>query len=91
MPNRLRLAVRQSAPREFHVAKTGSDANDGLSAESAFSSIAHAAFQVRAGDTVTLHAGVYDEPIQVRATGDEGTPITFRAAPGEEVWITGSA
>ncbi len=79
-----------AGPREFHVATNGSDSNDGLSAKSPFRSIAHAALQVRAGDTVTVHAGVYDEPVRVRATGDADAPITFRAAPGEKVWITGS-
>lgn len=91
IPNsKFRTPNSPQAPREFHVATTGSDTNDGLSAGSPFRSIANAALQVRAGDTVTVHAGIYDEPIRVLATGDDDAPITFRAAPGEEVWITGS-
>ena len=78
------------APRAFHVATAGADANDGLSAEHAWRTIGHAATQVRAGDTVLIHGGTYEEHVVVEATGDEGAPITFRAAPGETVWLSGS-
>jgi hypothetical protein len=46
--------------REFHVAKTGSDNNDG-SAAAPFLTINRAAMELRAGDTVTVHAGIYRE------------------------------
>ena len=77
-------------PRTFHVALTGDDARSGLSASEAWRSIAHAAEQVRAGDTVLIHAGTYEEYVLVRATGDRDSPITFQAAPGETVWIEGT-
>ncbi|HUS81491.1 MAG TPA: right-handed parallel beta-helix repeat-containing protein, partial [Armatimonadota bacterium] len=76
--------------RTFHVALTGDDASDGLSAEKAWRTLRHAASQVRAGDTVLIHAGSYEEHVPIRATGDEQAPITFRAAPGEQVWLDGS-
>ena len=43
--------------REYHVAKTGSDTNDG-SAASPFLTISKAAMVLKTGDTVTVHAGV---------------------------------
>lgn len=85
-------------PRTFHVTLNGDDTSDGLAGPTTPTSrtsapwrtLAHAAAAVRAGDTVLVHAGTYEEFLSVRATGDAGAPITFRAAPGEEVWLTGS-
>jgi hypothetical protein len=79
-----------AAARSFHVASDGDDTHDGLSKDKAWRTLAHAAAEVRAGDSVVVHAGVYEEFFSVRATGDAQAPITFRAAPGEEVWLTGS-
>ena len=76
--------------RTFHVAPAGDDAADGLSEATAWRTLRHAAAQVLAGDTVLIHEGSYEEHVPIRATGDEGRPITFRAAPGERVWLDGS-
>lgn len=72
------------------MAVTGDDTRSGLSPEQAWRRIDHAAGKVRAGDTVLIHAGKYEEHVLVRATGDREAPITFRAAPGETVWMEGS-
>lgn len=76
--------------RTFHVAVDGDDHRDGLSAATAWRALRYAASQVRAGDTVLIHAGTYEEYVPVRATGDVQAPITFQAAPGEKVWLDGS-
>jgi parallel beta-helix repeat protein len=55
-----------------------------------FPTIAAAADAARAGDTVLIHAGVYEETVRIRSSGDAGAPITFAAAPGEIVWMDGS-
>ncbi|MBB5032117.1 right-handed parallel beta-helix repeat-containing protein [Prosthecobacter vanneervenii] len=55
-----------------------------------FKTINDAANAARAGDTVLIHAGVYEETVRVRSSGDVGAPITFAAAPGEVVWMDGS-
>ena len=55
-----------------------------------FKTIAEAADAARAGDTVLIHGGVYEETIRVRSSGDDGAPITFKAAPGETVWLDGN-
>ena len=55
-----------------------------------FKSIKEAANAARAGDTVLIHAGVYEETVRIRSSGDAGAPIIFAAAPGEVVWMDGS-
>lgn len=76
--------------KDYHVAKTGSDQNDG-SAEAPFLTINKAAMVLKAGDVVTVHEGVYREWVQPRNSGaDNYSRITYQAAPGEEVWIKGS-
>lgn len=82
--------AKDPPPRTLHVAVTGNDKNDGLSRATAWRTLRHAAASVRAGDTVLIHGGTYEEHVPLRATGDANAPITFRAAPGEQVWLDGS-
>jgi hypothetical protein len=77
--------------RVFHVSANGDDKRDGLNPATSWRTLSHAAAQARAGDTVEVHAGVYEEFVPVRGTGDVGAPLTFRAAPGEIVWLSGTA
>lgn len=75
---------------EYHVAKTGSDQNDG-SAASPFLTINKAAMILKPGDVVTVHEGVYREWVQPRNSGaDKYRRITYQAAEGEDVWIKSS-
>jgi hypothetical protein len=78
------------APATYHVATDGDDSRTGLDRMSAWKTIRHAAEKVNAGDTVLIAGGKYSERIRVRATGENGSPITFRAMPGERVDIDGS-
>jgi hypothetical protein len=55
-----------------------------------FPTIQAATDAARAGDTIVIRGGVYEETVRVRSSGDEGAPITFTAAPGEQVWMDGS-
>ncbi|WP_395746442.1 hypothetical protein [Prosthecobacter sp.] len=89
-PQTFTTAVKREAPRTFHVATNGDDQRDGLSVQNAWRTLVHAADAVRAGDTVLIHAGTYEETVTIRSSGQEGAPITFRAAPGEVVWMDGS-
>ncbi|MBE6406434.1 MAG: DUF1565 domain-containing protein [Lentisphaerae bacterium] len=73
----------------WHVAKYGNNQNDG-SAEKPFLTISQAAMMVQPGDTVIVHNGKYTESVFVAVSGTAEKPITFRAAPGEEVWIDGN-
>ena len=78
-----------SSAQTYYVATSGDDGNDGLSAGSAWRSVQHAADQVNVGDTVLIAGGDYAEQVYVRASGDEGKPITFRNQPGERVTFDG--
>jgi alpha-N-arabinofuranosidase len=77
-------------PREYHVAQTGTDSNDGT-ASAPFRSISEAARIARSGDVVTVHEGVYRERVSPARGGDsDDSRITYQAAPEEEVVIKGS-
>jgi len=74
---------------EYHVAKGGCDAAEG-SAAMPWLTIQRAADAVKPGDVVTIHAGVYREWVKPTTAGREGAPITFQAAKGEKVVVTGA-
>lgn len=76
--------------REYHVAKTGSDLNDGTK-DKPFLTINKAASLAVAGDTVTVHEGVYREWVNPKHPGlSNWRRITYQAAEGENVVIKGS-
>ena len=76
-------------PAVYYVAPNGNDGNTGLSRQQAWRMVSHAADTVNVGDTVLVAGGTYTEDVRIRATGDEGQPITFRCAPGEKVVFNG--
>jgi len=76
--------------REYHVAPSGKDAQEG-SAASPLRTIQAAAEKTQPGDRVIVHAGIYRERVDPPrgGTSDENR-IVYQAAPGEKVVITGS-
>src|SRR5262245_30318623 len=75
--------------RVLHVSPRGDDSHAG-NALSPWRTVAKAAREARAGDTVILHAGVYREPLAPEHAGSgENGRITFKAATGEEVVLDG--
>lgn len=76
--------------REIHVSKTGSDSNAGTESMPLLS-ISKAAEIANAGDIITVHAGTYREWVKpARGGNSEDQRITYRTAPGEDVFIKGS-
>ena len=74
----------------YHVAKTGSDSAPGSQAEP-FLSIGAAAQVAMPGDRVIVHEGVYREWVKPQNGGlNDVTRITYEAAKGEKVLITGA-
>lgn len=75
---------------EYHVAVDGNDTNDG-SITKPFKTISAAASIARPGDVVTVHEGIYREAVNPPRGGTSPTKrITYQAAAGEKVTITGS-
>jgi hypothetical protein len=76
--------------REFHVAKSGNNSNEGTRI-SPFLTISKAAEYATPGDTITVHAGIYREWVNPLRGGESDLKrIVYRAAPGEIVEIRGS-
>lgn len=86
---RFRTAAVAVEPRTFYVAPDGDDAQDGLRRDTAWRTVNHAASRVGPGDTVLIAGGTYAESVRVRATGESGRPIAFKAKPDEKVTFDG--
>jgi len=82
-------ALKPSTPRTLYVATTGNDSHDGASLRTAWRTLQHAADNVRPGDHVLISGGEYPGAVYFRTTGALDKPITFQAAPGERVVISG--
>jgi hypothetical protein len=75
--------------RTLVVDPGGSDDDGDGSAESPWATIQRAADEAGPGDTVLINPGTYEGGVTVRTGGEEGRPLTFRAA-GPGVVIEGS-
>src|ERR1700734_4408158 len=67
----------------FYVSTTGNDSNPGTQA-APWRTVQHAADVTRAGSTVNVRGGVYEEVVSLKASGNASDGfITFRSYPGE--------
>ena len=67
----------------FYVSTTGSDSNPGTEA-APWRTVQHAADVARAGSTVNVRGGVYQELVTIKSSGTAADGyITFRSYPGE--------
>ena len=67
----------------FYVSTTGDDSNPGIQT-APWRTVQHAADTVRAGGTVNVRGGVYEELVSIKASGNATDGyITFRSYPGE--------
>jgi Right handed beta helix region len=67
----------------FYVATTGDDSNPGTQA-APWRTIQHAVDTARAGSTIYVRGGVYEELVSVKASGNASDGfITFQSYPGE--------
>ena len=74
----------------YYVSTSGKDANLGTIA-SPWRTIQHAANAVKAGDTVYVRAGVYNEIVSFPTSGSaSGGYITFSSYPGELATVDGT-
>ncbi|MGL6180511.1 MAG: carbohydrate-binding protein [Tannerellaceae bacterium] len=83
-------ALPQLKSKEYHVSITGDDKNEG-SKEKPLKTISAAAQIAMPGEIITVHEGIYREKIAPPRGGtSDKQRITYQAAPGEKVIITGS-
>jgi hypothetical protein len=76
--------------KEYHVAKTGNDTNNGTF-KTPLLTIRAAADLAQPGDIITVREGIYREEIIPPRGGESAKkPIVYRAIPGENVSIRGS-
>jgi len=74
----------------FYVSTSGNDSNPGTEA-APWRSIQHAADTARAGSTVNVRGGVYEELVSINASGNASDGfITFRSYPGETAILDAS-
>ena len=71
------------ANSSFYVSTTGDDSNPGTQA-APWRNVQHAADVARAGSTVNVRGGVYEELVTIKASGNTTDGyVTFRSYPGE--------
>ena len=74
----------------FYVSTTGNDSNPGT-ISSPWRTIQHAANSVKAGDTVYVRGGMYNESVNIPASGSAiAGSITFQTFPGESAILDGT-
>jgi len=75
------------AGRIFYVDdETGRDLNPGTE-DKPFKTIGKAAGKARAGDTVLVNQGVYNEAVEISVSGKPDSWITYMANPGHRVRV----
>lgn len=86
----LLAGIMQISAKEYHVSIQGNDANSGT-LTAPLRSINAAAQKALAGDTITVHAGVYREWVNPLNGGKNNAErILYRSAEGEKVELKGS-
>lgn len=75
-------AFSLNAGEVLHVSTNGSDSSSRCTESAPCRTIAKAALLVRAGDTVRVAPGEYNERVTIKQSGKEGSWITFEGHPG---------
>jgi Right handed beta helix region len=85
------LAGAAAAGTNYYVSTSGSNSNDGLTTASAWRNIQYAANHVHAGDTVNVLGGVYNETVNIPASGSSTAgSITFQNYAGQTATVDGT-
>ena len=75
------VALPPAGATTYYVSNAGDDGDDGLTPQTAWQTLQHAANQAIAGDTVIALRGSY-RGFNLFTSGSDGAPITFTANPG---------
>lgn len=83
-------AAPEAAGHTYYVNGTaGNDSGSGAQ-DSPWKTIGKAAEAAQPGDSVIIAGGTYRETVDITTKGTETAPVTFKAAEGEDVLITGT-
>ena len=75
----------------YYVSTNGNNANDGLATGTAWRNVQYAANHVQAGDTVKVLGGVYNETVNIPASGSATSGyITFQNYSGQAAILDGT-
>ncbi|MHA7984261.1 right-handed parallel beta-helix repeat-containing protein [Rathayibacter sp. CAU 1779] len=83
-------AATPSHGTTYYVSTHGNDHKDGRSPNHAFATIQRCADVMIAGDTCEIAGGTYRETVTPKASGTAQAPITYRAARGATVTVSGA-
>ena len=67
----------------FYIAPNGDNNNDGSEALP-WRNLNHAVYALKAGETVLVKNGIYQESLHINKSGLPGKPITYKAYPGHK-------
>lgn len=85
------FCATQALPATYYVSPSGSNTNSGLSPDSAWRNVQFAANHVAAGDAVNLLGGVYNEYVNIPASGSAVAGyITIQNYAGQAAIIDGT-
>jgi hypothetical protein len=85
------LLALPAAATTYYVSTSGNNNNNGLTTSSAWRNIQYAANHVQAGDTVQVLGGVYNELVNIPASGSAAAgSITFQNYPGQTPVLDGT-
>ena len=84
------LIARPVVAGDLHVAAASAVENADGTTGHPFPTLGAALGRVKPGDRVVVHAGVYREGVQLKASGTAEQPIEIAAAPGEHVVVSGA-
>jgi parallel beta-helix repeat protein len=73
----------------LYVSLSGNNANAGTQA-APFRTLTWAGVKAKAGDTVYVRGGVYNESVNIESVGTAAAPIVFRSYPGETAIYDGT-
>jgi hypothetical protein len=87
------IASRDDANAAAPTLWVATDGNDGGSgsADDPWATLQKAADSAPPGSTVNVSGGTYAQRMDVHVSGEQGSPITFEAAPGETVVLDGTS
>ncbi|MFB6816031.1 right-handed parallel beta-helix repeat-containing protein [Streptomyces sp. NPDC056347] len=82
---------RARSGQTYYVSPSGRDQAGGKTRTSAFEHIQQCADVMVPGDTCLIMTGTYEETVVPARSGTAAQPITYRAAPGAEVTVSGAS